>query len=71
MQNRWLQAFSQIGQRALEKSRGYYYTPMGFMTNGATDSALAGAPTIGDEEFAAMLREIDKLSAQFLVPHSK
>ena len=71
MQNRWLQAFSQIGQRALEKSRGYYYPPIARMADDTTDSALAGAPAISDEEFAAMLREIDKLSAQFLVPHSK
>ena len=71
MQNRWLQAFSQIGQRALEKSRGYYYPLMARMTDSANDSALAGAPAISDDEFAAMLREIDKLSAQFSVPRSK
>lgn len=71
MQNRLLQAFSQIGQRALEKSRGYYYPPMARMTDGADDSALAGAPAISDEEFAAMLQEIDKLSAQFSVRCSK
>ena len=71
MQNRWLQAFSQIGQRALEKSRGYYYPPIVRMADETADSAVAGAPAINDEEFSAMLREIDQLSAQFVVSHSK
>lgn len=71
MQNRWLQAFSQIGLRTLEKSRGYYYPLMTRMTDSANDSAAGATPAISDEEFAAMLREIDKLSAQFSRPRSK
>ncbi len=63
MQPRLLQIFSRIGERALEKSRAYYY-PQAVKT-------WAVADDLSDVEFAAMLREIDSFSAQFSGAHTK
>jgi hypothetical protein len=57
MQNQLLQIFSKMSQRALEKSRRYYY-PYAL-------SDTAQAEDLSDAEFAAMLQEIDRFTAQF------
>jgi len=63
MQNGLLQIFSKMGERALEKSRAYYY-PQAVKT-------IAVADDLSDVEFAAMLKEIDRFSAQFSSLHAK
>lgn len=57
MQNALMHIFVQIGQRALEKSRAYYYP----LTTNMED----GKGALSDLAFAAMLKEIDAFSAQF------
>jgi len=55
-----MQALSNIGLRALEKSRGYYFPP--------TMTYMGGAEMLSEAEYAEMLQEIDKFSAQFSKP---
>lgn len=63
MQNGLLHIFSKMGERALLKSRAYYY-PQAVKT-------MAIADDLSDVEFAAMLKEIDCFSAQFSSSHAK
>jgi len=63
MQNRMMQMLSNIGLRALEKSRGYYFPP--------TWTDMAGAEMLTEAEYADMLREIDQFSAQFPLAKTK
>jgi len=63
MQNKMMQMFSSIGLMALEKSRAYYFPP--------TTPALEGGEILSDAEFANMLQEIDRFSAQFPLPSNK
>lgn len=63
MPNRMMQVLSNIGQRALEKSRGYYFRP--------SMTFRGGAEMLSEAEYAEMLQEIDKFSAQFTKPIAK
>ena len=63
MQNIMAQIITNLGLRALEKSRGYYYPP-------GVDS-MADAVEMNDAEFATLIQNIDRFSAQFLAAHAK
>jgi len=63
MQNGLMQIFSKMGQRALKRSRAYYYPHI--------VNTLADAEELSDVEFAAMLKEIDCFSEQFSVSQAK
>jgi hypothetical protein len=57
MQNKMMQMLSNIGLRALEISRAYYFPPP--MTD------MAGSELLSEAEYVDLLQEIDKFSAQF------
>lgn len=63
MQNKMLQRLSNLGLRVLEKSRAYYFP------YSMTDQV--GGQLLSNAEFANMLREIERFSAQFPLPESK
>jgi hypothetical protein len=56
-----MQVLSNVSLRALEKSRAYYFPP--------TINDMGGAEMLSEAEFADMLQEIDKFSAQFPMPN--
>lgn len=58
MQNRMAQMFTNLGLRALEKSREYYYPP---------GSSIFEMVEMSDVEFAALIQDIDCFSAQFCI----
>ncbi len=57
MQNILMHIFVQIGQRALEKSRAYYFPP--------TYKPKTEWDELDDAEFETMIKDIDTFSVQF------
>lgn len=62
MQNNLLNAVVRIGQSVLEKSRAYY--------DPAIERVATGNSTLSNEEFASLLKEIDRFSTQFIGQHA-
>jgi len=57
MQKKMSQMFLNLGLLALEKSREYYYPP--------SVNSMGDAVELSDAEFATLVQEIDRFSAQF------
>lgn len=64
MQNKMGKMLTNLGLGILEKSREYYYPPS--MSRMAAENA-----ELSEAEFAKLIRDIDRFSAQFPLPESK